>query len=103
MYTVIRGMRNVWRNPVRLLLVVFLLGASLMLVAAMDSLNSSAQQQLANVHKEVGTAITINYVTNDSQNVQQNVGQGGGTPGQFGTGGRGFFSQPTATPVPTSA
>jgi len=45
---VIGGMRNVLRNPLRLLLVVFLLGASLMLVAAMVSLNSSAQQQLAN-------------------------------------------------------
>ena len=53
---VIGGMRNVLRNPLRLLLVVFLLGASLMLVAAMVSLNSSAQQQLANVHQEVGTA-----------------------------------------------
>jgi putative ABC transport system permease protein len=57
---VIGGMRNVLRNPLRLLLVVFLLGASLMLVAAMVSLNSSAQQQLATVHREVGTAITIN-------------------------------------------
>jgi len=43
-------MRNVLRNPLRLLLVVFLLGASLMLVAAMVSLNSSAQQQLANCY-----------------------------------------------------
>src|SRR5579875_3864286 len=56
---VIRGMRNVLRNPLRLLFVVLLLGASLMLVAAMVSLNNSAQQQLANVHKEVGTTITI--------------------------------------------
>jgi ABC-type antimicrobial peptide transport system permease subunit len=90
-------MRNVWRNPLRLLLVVFLLGASLMLVAAMDSLNSSAQQQLANVHKEVGTAITINYVTNDSQS----FGQQGGGQGANGSS-RGFFNFPTATPVPNS-
>src|SRR5579864_4099525 len=87
---VIRGMRNVLRNPLRLLLVVFLLGASLMLVAAMVSLNSSAQQQLANVHTEVGTAITINYATNDSQSTRP---QGGGG---------GFFSQAAATPVPNS-
>jgi hypothetical protein len=38
---------------------------SLMLVAAMASLNNSAQQQLTNVHREVGTAITINYATNE--------------------------------------
>jgi putative ABC transport system permease protein len=103
MYTVIRGMRNVLRNPVRLLLVVFLLGASLMLVAAMVSLNSSAQQQLANVHKEVGTAITVNYATNDSQNAVQSpdsTGQtgGGSPPGSNG----GFFTRPTPTPIPNS-
>src|SRR6266436_6948603 len=91
---VIRGMRNVLRNPLRLLLVVFLLGASLMLVAAMVSLNSSAQQQLANVHQEVGTAITINYATNDSQ--------GTGPPGGGQQSGGGFFSRPTVTPVPNS-
>ncbi|MHB8597512.1 MAG: ABC transporter permease [Ktedonobacteraceae bacterium] len=88
---VIQGVRNVLRNPLRLLLVVLLLGASLMLVAAMVSLNSSAQQQLANVHKEVGTAITINYATTDSQST-----------GPQGGGGR-FFSQATATPIPNSA
>ncbi len=86
---VIQGVRNVLRNPLRLLLVVLLLGASLMLVAAMVSLNSSAQQQLANVHKEVGTAITINYATTDSQST--------------GPQGGGFFSQATTTPIPNSA
>lgn len=93
---VIRGIRNVLRNPLRLLLVVLLLGASLMLVAAMVSLNSSAQQQLANVHTEVGTAITINYATNDSQSAGQstaNAGQPGG----------GVFTRPAVTPVPNSA
>ena len=101
MDTVIRGMRNVLRNPLRLLLVVLLLGASLMLVAAMVSLNNSAQQQLASVHKEVGTAITINYATNDSQNAgQPGGGQQVSGPGQ--NGGRGFFTQPTVTPVPNS-
>ncbi len=100
MDTVIRGMRNVLRNPLRLLLVVFLLGASLMLVAAMVSLNSSAQQQLANVHKEVGTAITINYATNDSQSAGQTTANTGPLSGGQQSGGS--FSRPTATPVPNS-
>lgn len=99
MDTILRGMRNVLRNPTRLLLVVLLLGVSLMLVAAMVSLNSSAQQQLANVHKEVGTAITINYATNDSQNAAQSAGGIGG-PRQ---GGGGFFGQQTSTPIPNGA
>ncbi|HEY5005702.1 MAG TPA: FtsX-like permease family protein [Ktedonobacteraceae bacterium] len=99
MDTILRGMRNVLRNPTRLLLVVLLLGASLMLVAAMVSLNSSAQQQLANVHKEVGTAITINYATTDSQNVAQSAGGIGG-PRQ---GSGGFFGQQTSTPIPNGA
>ncbi|HJT55514.1 MAG TPA: ABC transporter permease [Ktedonobacteraceae bacterium] len=100
---VIRGMKNVLRNPLRLLVVVFLLGASLMLVAAMVSLNSSAQQQLASVHQQVGTAITINYATNDSQNAAPGTAQQGNGSGQNGNGGRGFFNQFTATPVPNSA
>jgi putative ABC transport system permease protein len=90
-------------------MVVLLLGASLMLVAAMVSLNGSAQQELANVHKEVGTAITINYVTNDSQNAGTGTastgsqGQTPGGPGQNGGGGgRGFFTQATSTPIPNS-
>src|SRR5450432_12669 len=104
MDTILRGMRNVLRNPTRLLLVVLLLGASLMLVAAMVSLNGSAQQQLANVHKEVGTTITISYVTNDSQATTSAGGQTQtpGAPGGFGGGGRGFFSQATSTPIPNS-
>lgn len=88
---VIQGVRNVLRNPLRLLLVVLLLGASLMLVAAMVGLNNSAQQQLANVHKEVGTAITINYATTNSQST--------GPQG----GGGGFFNQADTTPIPNSA
>ncbi|HEY7416696.1 MAG TPA: ABC transporter permease [Ktedonobacteraceae bacterium] len=102
MVAIIRGMRNVLRNPARLLLIVLLLGASLMLVAAMVSLNDSAQQQLANVHQEVGTAITINYATNDSQNFGSGTGgpgQQGGGPG--GGGGR-FFFQQNSTPIPDS-
>jgi putative ABC transport system permease protein len=92
---VIHGMWNVMRNPLRLLLVVFLLGASLMLVAAMVSLNNSAQQQLANVHQEVGTAITINYATNDSQSAGQSTANAGPRSG-------GFFPRLTVTPVPNS-
>ena len=105
---IIRGMRNVLRNPLRLIMVVLLLGASLMLVAAMVSLNGSAQQELADVHKEVGTAITINYVTNDSQNAGPNTGGQGQTPGgpvvvSGGGGGGRFFSQTASTPIPNSA
>ncbi|GHO82165.1 ABC transporter permease [Dictyobacter formicarum] len=97
---VIRGMRNVLRNPLRLLLVVLLLGASLMLVAAMVSLNSSAQQQLTNVHKEVGTAITVNYATNDSQSDAPGTGGTGST--NRGGNGDGFFNRQPSTPIPNS-
>ncbi len=100
MSTIPRSMRNVLRNPLRLLLVVFLLGASLMFVAAMVSLSSSAQQQLAIVHKSIGTAITINYASNDSQNVAQN-GQNNGS-GQGRPGGGGSFFQRTVTPIPNT-
>src|SRR5690242_17513807 len=97
MGTIIRGVRNVLRNPLRLLVVVLLLGASLMFVAAMVSLNSSAQQQLADVHKEVGTAITINYATNDSQTPGQQGGQGATFISKGGS-----FVQQNATPIPNS-
>jgi ABC-type antimicrobial peptide transport system permease subunit len=64
MDTLVRGASNVLRNPLRLLLIVFILGASLMLVAAMVSLSGSVQQQLSNVQKQVGTSISITYATN---------------------------------------
>lgn len=103
MGVILRGIRNVLRNPLRLLLVVFLLGASLMLVAAMYSLNTSAQQQLTNVHQQIGTTITINYATNESQNANQGA-TAQPTPGQDGNGGgRTFFNEPTSTPIPNSA
>jgi putative ABC transport system permease protein len=104
MNTIVHGMRNVLRNPLRLLLVVLLLGASLMLVAAMVSLNNSAQEQLTNVHKDVGTAIAINYATNESQNPGQNsngTGSLNGGPGQSNFRGSGVNQQ--TTPVPNSA
>lgn len=114
---VIRGMRNVVRNPLRLLLIVLLLGASLMFVAAMVSLNSSAQQQLNKVRSEVGTGITISYVTenqrqtqnNGDNNGNNNGGFPGGPPGENGNnGGNGnnngfdmFQSQNESTPIPS--
>ena len=64
MDTLVRGASNVLRNPLRLLFIVFILGASLMLVAAMVSLSGSVQQQLSNVQKQVGTAITVAYAAN---------------------------------------
>lgn len=54
-----RGVRNVLRNPIRLVLVVVLLGASLTFTAAMVALNSSSQNQIANVRKQVGTGVTV--------------------------------------------
>jgi putative ABC transport system permease protein len=64
--TLLLSLRNIFRNPLRLLLMVFLLGASLMLVAAMVNLNGSAQQELTNVQQHVGTTITITYTTSDA-------------------------------------
>ncbi|HEX4207849.1 MAG TPA: FtsX-like permease family protein [Ktedonobacteraceae bacterium] len=90
---ILRGIGNVLRNPVRLILVVVLLGASLMFVAAMVSLNSSAQQQLTNVHKDVGTTITINYAQNDAGQFGGNFGGNNtnGSGGGSGNGARGGF------------
>ncbi len=83
---IFRGMQNVLRNPVRLVLVVVLLGVSLMFVAAMYSLNSSAQQQLETVHKDVGTTISINYVQNNANQFGGNFGGNGSTGGNTGNG-----------------
>lgn len=71
MDTVLYGAKNVLSNPLRFLVIVCLLGASLMFVAALVSLNGSVQQQLANVHQQVGTAITITYAVNDSHGTGQ--------------------------------
>jgi putative ABC transport system permease protein len=86
---IFRGMQNVLRNPVRLVLVVVLLGASLMFVAAMYSLNSSAQQELETVHKDVGTTISINYVQNNANQFGGNFGGNGSTNTGGGTGSTG--------------
>lgn len=110
MNIILRSMRNVLRSPLRLVLVVLLLGVSLMFVAAMFSLNTSAQQQLENVHKQVGTGITINYTTNQSgsgsnQNGNGQSGNGQGNNGQGGPGGGfggGNFTGENSTPIPDS-
>ena len=83
MKVVIRSIKNVLRNPVRMVLVVTLLGASLMFVAAMISLSTNSQRELTAVHQLVGTTITINYVTNNASSEQQGI-PGGSTPGFFG-------------------
>src|SRR5262245_3285740 len=57
---ILRGVRNVVRNPIRLVLVVALLGASLTFVAAMVALSASVQARLSEIRDQVGTDITIN-------------------------------------------
>jgi putative ABC transport system permease protein len=54
-----RGIKNVLRSPVRLALVVVLLGTSLTFTAAMVAMNSGSQNQLADVQKQIGTGIEI--------------------------------------------
>lgn len=98
MQSVLRSIRNVFGNSGklisgRLILVVTLLGVSLMFVASMVSLSTNSQQELATVHKQVGTTITINYTSNDANSGQQ--GNAGGP------GGSGFFGGPPK-PLPNS-
>jgi len=96
MKLLIRSIRNVLRNPLRLILVVTLLGTSLMFVAAMMSLSTSAQQELATVHKKVGTTININYAENEANSVQQGGGSGS-------SGGPSSGQSPKGpTPIPNS-
>lgn len=95
MQSVIRSIRNVLRNSGRLILVVTLLGVSLMFVASMVSLSANSQQELATVHKQVGTTITINYASNDASSGQQ------GNPGGSGSNGPGFFGGPPK-PLPNN-
>jgi putative ABC transport system permease protein len=72
-----RSIRNVLRNPLRLILVVVLLSTSLMFVAAMTSLSTYAQQELAAVHQQLGTTITIRDVANETTQVTGQQGMGG--------------------------
>ncbi len=97
MSIIVRSIRNVLRNPLRLFLVVLLLGVSLMFVAAMVGLNNSAQQQITSIRGDVNTAITINYATNVAGGSNTDSGQGGG-----GFGGFGNFNNETSTPIPES-
>ena len=95
MQSAIQSIRSVFRNSGRLIsgrliLVVTLLGVSLMFVASMVSLSTNSQQELATVHKQVGTAITINYTSNDASSGQQS-----------NAGGPGFFGGPPK-PIPNS-
>ena len=59
MGTVKRGTFNVLRNPIRLVIVVLLLGVCLMFVAVMVALNASVQSRLSQLSGQVGTGITI--------------------------------------------
>src|SRR5271166_3561564 len=57
--TILRGVRNVLRSPLRLVLVVAILGTSLMFVAVMFVLNASAQQRLAAAQGQIGSGIMV--------------------------------------------
>ncbi len=59
MGTVKRGVLNVFRNPIRMVIVVLLLGLCLMFVAAMVAMNASVQDRLTQIQGQVGTNITI--------------------------------------------
>lgn len=59
MGTVKRGVLNVLRNPIRMVIVVLLLGLCLMFVAAMVAMNASVQNRLTQLRGQVGTNITI--------------------------------------------
>lgn len=86
MQSIIRSIRNVFRNRGRMILIVTLLSLSLMFVAAMTSLSTNSQQELATVHKLVGNTINIAYATSQtSATPQPNPGSGGGV-GFFGNG-----------------
>jgi ABC-type antimicrobial peptide transport system permease subunit len=74
-----------------MILIVTLLGVSLMFVAAMTSLSTNSQQELATIHKLVGTTITVSYAdsragttapaqTSDSGSGSQPVNPGSGSP-----------------------
>jgi putative ABC transport system permease protein len=57
--TLLRGVRNVLRSPLRLVLVVAILGTSLMFVAVMFVLNGSAQQRLAAARSQIGSGVEV--------------------------------------------
>lgn len=105
MSIMLRSIRNVLRNPLRLVLVVLLLGVSLMFVAAMVGLNTSVQRQLANIHSQLDTGITINYATNEAAGTSTTTGNGAGGrggAGGFGGGFGGSSGDASTIPIPTS-
>jgi putative ABC transport system permease protein len=93
MKVVLRSMKTILRNPVRMVLVVMLLAASLMFVAATTSLSKNSQQEIADIHHLVGTTITVNFVTNDAERP--------GAPAQLPSGAPGFFGH-GPQPIPDS-
>ena len=54
-----RSVRNLVRNPIRLALVIVLLGVSLLFVEALLGLNESAQARLDELNNQVGSSIQI--------------------------------------------
>jgi putative ABC transport system permease protein len=59
MGTIKRGVLNVLRNPIRMVIVVLLLGLCLMFVAAMVAMNASVQDRITQLRGQVGTNMTI--------------------------------------------
>lgn len=57
----LRGVRNLVRHPLRLVLVLMLLGTSLLFVEASAGLNGSAQARLAELGRQVGSSIQITH------------------------------------------
>lgn len=92
MKRVTQSLRSTFRNRGRTFLIVTLLGVSLMFVAAMTSLSTNSQQELATVYKLVGTAVKIQYPTNETNTVQS------GNP----VSGTGQVFQNQTTPIPDS-
>ena len=92
-----------WRNPLRMVLVIALLGTSLMFVAAMMSLSANSQQEIAAMHKRVGTGITVSYASNDARNAQQSGGPVIISGPSTGNGNGPGFSGQGPTPIPNSA
>ena len=54
-----RGARNVLRNPIRLVIVIILLGTSLMFATAMVASNAGTQQRLEDTRSSIGQTINI--------------------------------------------
>jgi ABC-type antimicrobial peptide transport system permease subunit len=87
-----------------MVLVIALLGTSLMFVAAMLSLSANSQQEIAAVHKKIGTGITANYASNDARNALQNSGPTiSGPSAGNGSGNESSLFGNAPTPIPNSA